>query len=143
MTAEVKIYKMTISRNVSSCEDEVAQRAELNEETLKEYEQRKRQEMLEFAPLRRQRKAARAGIAASRVKRPMPSLSSEGDTLLFDGKTYSLYYAHGDLQIDRTFKMYLREKGYSADERREIFEQVKRLVAESPFVGNIFGAPLK
>ena len=110
---------------------------------MKEYEQRKRQEMLEFAPLRRQRKAARAGIAASRVKRPMPSLSPEGDTLLFDGETYSLYYAHGDLQIDHTFKANLRKKGYSPDERREIFEQVKKLVVESPSVGKIFGAPLK
>ena len=118
--------------------------AELREKSLKEYEQRKQQEVLDSAPLRRQRKAARAGIAANRVKRPTLSLSPEGDTLLFDGEAYGLYYAHGSLQIDRTFKVDLRKKGYSSDERREIFEQVNKLVAESPSAGNIFGAfPLK
>lgn len=115
--------------------------AELREKSLKEYEQRKQQEVLDSAPLRRQRKAARAGIAANRVKRPTLSLSPEGDTLLFDGKTYGLYYAHGSLQIDRTFKVDLRTKGYGSDERREIFEQVNKLVAESSSAGNIFGAP--
>lgn len=118
--------------------------AELCEKMLKEYEQRKQQEVLDSAPLRRQRKVARAGIAASRVKRPTLSLSPEGDTLLFDGKTYSLYYAHGNLQIDRTFKLDLRTKGYGSEERREIIEQAKKLVAGSPSAGNIFGAtPLK
>lgn len=118
--------------------------AELREKMLKEYEQRKQQEVLDSASLRHQRKAARAGIAASRVKRPTLSLSPESDTLLFDGKTYSLYYAHGNLQIDRTFKVDLRTKGYGSEERREIIEQAKKLVAGSPSAGNIFGAtPLK
>jgi len=85
--------------------------AELREKSLKEYEQRKQQEVLDSAPLRRQRKAARAGIAANRVKRPTLSLSPEGDTLLFDGKTYGLYYAHGSLQIDRTFRWIFGQKG--------------------------------
>ena len=120
--------------------DHEARRAGLRERMLMEYEQRKQQEVLDTAPLRRQRKAARAGIAATRVKQPTLSLSPEGDTLLFDGKTYGLYYAHGSLQIDRTFKVYLRNKGCSSEERREIFEQVKKLVAESPSAGNIFGA---
>lgn len=127
--------------SLSDHDGEEEQRAELREKMLKEYEQRKRQEVLDSALLRRQRKAARAGIAANRVKRPTPSLSPDGDTLLFDGKTYGLYYAHGNLQIDRTFKIDLREHGYSSDEKREIFEQVKKLVAESPFSVNIFGAP--
>ena len=136
-TAEIKSA-------LTGCEDEEARCAEPREKMLKEYEQRKQQEVFDSAPLRRQRKAARAGIAVNRVKRPTLSLSPEGDTLLFDGKTYGLYYAHGSLQIDRTFKVDLRKKGYSSDERREIFEQVKKLVAESPSAGNIFGAfPLR
>jgi hypothetical protein len=60
--------------------------------------------------------------------------------LLFEGKSYSLYYAHGSLQIDRTFKIDLRKSEYSSEERREIFEQVNKLVANSPSIGNIFGA---
>jgi hypothetical protein len=125
---------------IKSADDE-ARCAELREKILKEYEQRKQQEVLDSAPLRRQRKAARAGIAANRVKWPTLSLSPEGDTLLFGGEAYGLYYAHGSLQIDRTFKVDLRKKGYSSDERREIFEQVNKLVAESSSAGNIFGAP--
>jgi hypothetical protein len=119
---------------------EEIRQSELCEKTLMEYEQRMQQEVRDSAMLRLQRKAARAGIAAKRVKRSAPSLSPKGDMLMFDGKSYSLYYAHGGLQIDRTFKMDLRKKGYSSDERREIFEQVNILVAESPSIGNIFGA---
>ena len=115
-------------------------RSKLCEETLREYEQRKQQEVRDSAMQRLQRKAARAGIAAKRFKRSATSLSPEGDMLLFDGKTYSLYYAHGGLQIDRSFKSDLRKKGYSSDERCEIFEQVNKLVAKSPSIGNIFGA---
>jgi hypothetical protein len=65
--------------------DNEARCAELREKILKEYEQRKQQEVLDSAPLRRQRKAARAGIAANRVKWPTLALSPEGDTLLFGG----------------------------------------------------------
>ena len=133
-TAEIKSA-------LAGYEDEEARCAELREKMLKEYEQRKQQEVLDSAPLRRQRKAARAGIAANRVKRPTLFLSPEGDTLLFDGETYGLYYAHGSLQIDRTFKVALRKKGYDSEERREIFEQAKNLVAGSSSAGNIFGAP--
>jgi len=125
---------------IKSADDE-ARCAELREKNLKEYEQRKQQEVLDSAPLRRQRKAARAGIAANRVKWPTLALSPEGDTLLFGGEAYGLYYAHGGLQIDRTFKVDLRKKGYSSDERREIIEQVNKLVADSHSAGNIFGAP--
>lgn len=136
------MYKLPDFKIICTAGDnaEDAWRAELREKTLREYEQRKQQEVRDSAPLRRQRKAARAGIAVNHVKRSMPSLSPGVDMLLLDGKTYSLYYAHGDLQIDRSFKSDLRKKGYSSDERREIFEQVKKLVANSPSIGNIFGA---
>lgn len=138
----MEVYKVLELRSVcKTASDNVEDvwRSELCE-TLTEYEQRKQQEVRDSAMLRRQRKAARAGIAAKRVKRSAPSLSPEGDMLLFDGKTYSLYYAHGSLQIDRSFKTDLRKKGYSSDERREIFDQVNQLVAKSPSIGNIFGA---
>lgn len=139
----MEVYKVLELRSIcKTAGDNVEDvwRSELCEKTLREYEQRKQQEVRDPAMLRRQRKAARAGIAAKRVKRSAPSLSPEGDMLLFDGKTYSLYYAHGGLQIDRSFKTDLRKKGYSSDERREIFDQVDKLVAKSPSIGNIFGA---
>ncbi len=139
----MEVYKALELRSICKTADDNVEdvwRSELCEKALREYEQRMQQEVRDSAMLRRQRKAARAGIAAKRVKRSAPSLSPEGDMLLFDGKTYSLHYAHGALQIDRSFKTDLRKKGYSSDERREIFDQVNQLVAKSPSIGNIFGA---
>jgi len=108
---------------------------------LTEYEQEMQRKALESSALRKQRKAARAGIAATREKRPALSLS--GDTLLFDGGVYSLYYAHGGLQIDRSFKADLKSKGYKSEARREIVEQIKRIAAESSLASrNIYGSPL-
>lgn len=108
---------------------------------LTEYEQEMQLKALESTALRKQRKAARARIAATREKRPALSLS--GDTLLFDGGVYSLYYAHGGLQIDRSFKADLKSKGYKSEARREIFEQIKRIAAESSSASrNIYGSPL-
>lgn len=108
---------------------------------LTEYEQEMQRKALEYSSLRKQRKAARAGIAATREKRPALSLS--GDNLLFDGGVYSLYYAHGGLQIDRSFKADLKSKGYKSEARREIVEQIKRIAAESSLASrNIYGSPL-
>lgn len=108
---------------------------------LAEFEQEMQRKALESTALRKQRKAARAQIAATREKRPALSLS--GDTLLFDGGVYSLYYAHGGLQIDRSFKADLRSKGYKSEARREILEQIKRIAAESSLASrNIYGGPL-
>ncbi|MFA6120840.1 MAG: hypothetical protein WC706_05725 [Sideroxydans sp.] len=108
---------------------------------LTEYEQEMQRKALESTALRKQRKAARASIAATRVKQPALSLS--GDTVLFDGGVYSLYYAHGGLQIDRAFKADLKSKGYKSEARREIFEQIKRIAAESSSASrNIYGSPL-
>lgn len=113
----------------------------MRHEELTEFEQEMRRKALETSALRKQRKAARARIAAAREKRP--SLSLSGNTLLFDGGVYNLYYAHGGLQIDCSFKADLKSKGYKSEARREIFEQIKRIAAESSLASrNIYGSPM-
>lgn len=97
----------------------------------------------ELARRRLQRKAARADFYSTKKRLPTLSLSINGDTLLFNGKTYDLFFAHGGLQIDSRLKADLRSQKYTTDERLEVFEVIKKLVAESPCSGNIIGAAKK
>ncbi|MDD5056577.1 MAG: hypothetical protein PHQ60_02290 [Sideroxydans sp.] len=103
-----------------------------------EYEQRKIFEMRDTAAQRQSRKVLRTRVMASRV--PSLSLSVDGDMLLFDGQAYSLFYAHGNLQVERAFTMHLQKKGYCSSTRQKIHGQVKKLVAGSPLSCNILGA---
>ena len=106
---------------------------------IEEYEQKMRLKVLASSDQRRRRKAERAKLAAA-PKSPVPTLSSEGDSLLFDGHNYSLYYAHGGLRVEPAFKEYLLKKGFTPEVRSELFRRINRLVAESPLAGtNILG----
>ncbi len=107
-----------------------------------EYEQQKISEMRETSAQRQHRKALRTSLGmASREVIPPLTLSAKGDELIFDGQAYSLFFAHGDLQIERTFASCLRKKGFSAPTRQEIHRRVKALVAASPLSFNILGQP--
>jgi hypothetical protein len=107
-------------------------------ETIAEYEQRKINEVRDTAAQRQHRKTLRAQVVASRV--PPLKLSADGDMLLFDGRSYNLFYAHGNFQVERAFTVYLQKKGYCSSTRHKIHVQVKMLVADSPMSCNIFGA---
>ncbi len=107
-------------------------------ENFAEYEQRKISEMRNTAAQRQYRKALRTQAMASRV--PPLNLSADGNMLLFDGQAYSLFYAHGNLRVERAFALYLHKKGYCSSTRQIIHEQVKKLVADSPLFHNIIGA---
>ena len=108
-------------------------------ETIAEYEQRIINKVRDTAAQRQHRKASRAQVVASRVP-PLLHLSADGDMLLFDGQSYSLFYANGNFRVERAFTIYLQKKGYCSSTRHNIHEQVKKLVAGSPTSCNIFGA---
>lgn len=128
------------SAKLLKIEDNEYCKSYMNFAELSEFEQEMQRKVLETSTLRKQRKTIRAGIAATREKRPVLSLA--GNTLLFDGGIYNLYYAHGGLQIDRSFKADLKSKGYKSEARKELFEQIKKLVDESSLAsGNIYGSP--
>jgi hypothetical protein len=91
---------------------------------------------------RRARKAARGGYYAGVRRAPTLSLSESGDTVLFNGTTYHLFYAHGGLQFDPRLKADLCAKGYTGSQRVEVFDAVRKLVAESPYACNILGTGL-
>lgn len=84
---------------------------------------------------RLQRKSIRAhlGLGAS----PHVSLSETGDMVVFDGQQYSLYFAHGGLQIERAFKEALKAKKLSREQRQQIRETISKLVlkAAGPIIG--------
>lgn len=109
-------------------------------ESFAEYERRKIIEMQGTAA-QRQRQQRKAIRTAGREKIPALALSSEGDALLFDGQAYSLFYAHGNLQVERSFATQLRKSGYSSSVRQEIHKRVKSLVAASSLSCNILGQP--
>ena len=107
-------------------------------ETIAEYEQRIINEVRDTAAQRQHRKASRAQVVASR-ELPL-KLSADGDMLIFDGQSYSLFYANGNFRVERAFTIYLQKKGYCSSTRHKIHEQVKKLVAGSPTSCNIIGA---
>ena len=107
-------------------------------ETIAEYEQRIINEVRATAAQRQHRKTLRAQVVASRV--PPLKLTAEGDMLIFDGQTFSLFYANNNFRVERAFTIYLKKKGYCSSTRHNLHEQVKKLAAGSPTSCNIFGA---